>query len=189
MEWFIKQACAIIYQIIGWKTIVYSKNRPKKFLMIVAPHTSNWDFIVALLARYITGYGFNTKFIGKHTLFNPPFGFIFYALGGLPVDRSKNNNLVEQVVEKYKEAKGDFGIALAPEGTRKYIDDWKKGFYHIAIKANIPIIPVGLDFKKKETILFDVFYPTGDIDADITYLKSLFKNVTACHPENYNYNS
>ncbi len=187
MEWFLKQICIFIYWLIGWKVRNQIVNRPEKFLMIVAPHTSSWDFIVALFARYIAGYGFNTKFLGKHTLFKPPFGFIFYGLGGVPVNRSRNNNLVEQVVEKYQEAKGEFGIVIAPEGTRKYIEDWKKGFYHIAVKAGVPIIPVGLDYKKKETIIFEVFYPTGDIEADLVKLKALFKNVTARYPENYNY--
>jgi 1-acyl-sn-glycerol-3-phosphate acyltransferase len=183
--------CKLIFKLTGWKAFDYSERLTRyhppitKFLMIIAPHTSNWDFIVALIARYILGYGFNTKFLGKHTLFKPPYGWFFYALGGTPVDRSKKNNLTEHVAEKFATATGEYGVAIAPEGTRKYTSDWKRGFYYIAVKANVPILPVSIDYKNKEICVHPPLFPTGDIEADIEYLKKYYRKDMALYPENY----
>lgn len=188
MRFFIKKLCLFIYWLIGWKVVELSTKRYPKFMLIVAPHTSNWDFVVALVARYITPYGYNTKFLGKSSLFKPPFGFFFRWLGGIPVYRDRKNNMVEQVAKIYAEAEGEFGIAMSPEGTRKYIKDWKTGFYHIAVGAGVPIMPVGLDYSKKQVILFEAFFPTGNMEEDLPKLKTLFQNCIGYTPENYNYN-
>ena len=187
MRFLIKKLCLFIYWLIGWKVVELSTKRYPKFMLIVAPHTSNWDFIVALIARYITPYGYNTKFLGKSSLFKPPFGFIFRWLGGIPVHRNKKNNMVEQVAKIYDSANSDFGIAMSPEGTRKYIKNWKTGFYHIANAAKVPILPVGLDYSKKQVILFEAFFPTGNLEADMPQLKAIFKDCKGYNPENYHY--
>jgi 1-acyl-sn-glycerol-3-phosphate acyltransferase len=183
--------CKLIYKLIGWKAFDYSERLTRynppitKFLMIVAPHTSNWDFMVALIARYILGYGKNTKFLAKHTLFKPPYGWFFYAIGGTPVDRRKKNNLTEQVADKFAKTEGELGIIIAPEGTRKYVSDWKRGFYYIALKANVPIVPVSIDYKNKEICVHPPLFPSGDIEADIAKLKTYYRKDMALYPENY----
>ena len=186
MKLLIKKICVLIYWLIGWKAVGLSVNHPEKFMLIIAPHTSNWDFMVGLFARYILGYGYNTKFLGKSSLFESPFGFFFYWIGGIPVYRNQKNNMVEQVVSKYAEAKGEFGIIISPEGTRKYVKEWKTGFYHIALKANVPIIPIGLDYGKKQVIATGVFYLTGNQEEDLQKLKALFKDMKAYNPVSYN---
>lgn len=182
----------LIYWLLGWQARDHSQRLAqhppvKKFVMIVAPHTSNWDFFYALWARYLLGYGYNTKFLGKHSLFKPPFGWFFYWLGGTPVNRSKKANLVEQCAKKFADAPDELGIILSPEGTRKYIAQWRTGFYHIAVQAGVPIIPVALDYAHKRVEVLPVFYPSGNIEQDLPQLKALFKNIKAYKPENYNY--
>lgn len=188
MKLFVKKLCLFIYWLIRWEAVNLAKSRPLRFVLIVAPHTSNWDFIIAIIARYILGYGYNTKFLGKSTLFESSFGFLFYWLGGIPVYRNQKSNMVEQVVAKYAEAKEgeEFGIAIAPEGTRKYIKDWKTGFYQIAIGANVPIIPIGLDYGKRQVVLLETFFPTGNQEEDLKKLKALFQEMKACKPLYYN---
>jgi len=187
MKSFIKKLCLFAYWLIGWEAVNLSTIRPKKFVFIVAPHTSNWDFVVGIIAKYIFGYGYNTKFLAKSSLFESPFGFFFYWLGGLPVYRSKHTNMVDQVVARYDAAEGEFGIALTPEGTRKYVKDWHTGFYHIAVRANAAIVPVGLDYGRKKIIMMETFFPTGNQEEDMKALRSLFKDMKALYPECYNY--
>ncbi|MCS7019307.1 MAG: 1-acyl-sn-glycerol-3-phosphate acyltransferase [Cytophagales bacterium] len=183
--------CKLIFKIVGWKAIDYSERLTAyhppvtKFVMIVAPHTSNWDFMVALIARYILGYGNNTKFLGKHTLFKPPYGWLFYALGGTPVNRTQHNNLTEQVAAKFAQATGELGVVIAPEGTRKYTNQWKKGFYYIALKANVPILPVCIDYKNKVISVHPPFFPSGNAEADIAQLKKYYRKDMALYPEHY----
>lgn len=185
------QLCKLIYKLIGWKAIDRSERLTRynppvtKFLMIVAPHTSNWDFVVALIARYMLGYGSNTKFLAKHTLFKPPYGWFFYALGGTPVNRTQKNNLTEQVAAKFAQAQGEFGVVIAPEGTRKHTTDWKRGFYHIAVKAQVPILPVSIDYRNKEICVHPLLFPSGGMEADIARLKSYYRKEMARYPENY----
>lgn len=188
MRLFIKKLCLLAYWLIGWEAVNLAKSRPLRFVLIVAPHTSNWDFVIALLARYILGYGYNTKFLGKSTLFESPFGFFFRGLGGIPVYRNQKMNMVEQVVAKYEsiEEGEEFGIAIAPEGTRKYIKDWKTGFYQIAMAAGVPVIPIGLDYGKKQVVLMETFFPTGNQEEDLGKIKALFQEMQALHPHYYN---
>ena len=119
----------------------------KKYIIIVAPHTSWVDFPLGVLAK--TAYGINGNYIGKHTLFKPPYGFFFRALGGTPVDRSKSTNMVEAIIDIFN-TKENFILALSPEGTRKKLDKWKTGFYFVAKGAKVPIVMVGFDFCFKE---------------------------------------
>ena len=160
-----------VWWLIGWKVVGDIPRNKKKFIIIAAPHTSNWDFIIGVLVRAVVG--FKSNFLGKKSLFKPPFGWFFKALGGYPVDRSKSTNLVDQVVEIFNEQE-KFVIALAPEGTRNSAADWKTGFYYIADGAKVPIVPVKIDMKSKSVTIFDPFATMGDIDVDLPKIKELY---------------
>ena len=152
----------------------------KPLYLIVCPHTSNWDFILGLLVKW--ALGLEIRYIGKHQLFRRPFGFIFRALGGYPVNRTKSNNLVQQVAELFK-TEEQFVLALAPEGTRKKVETIKTGFYHIAETANVPILPVGFDFSKKEVILTKPYYVQGNKAAAMKYFIDFFSTLKGKYPK------
>ena len=156
---------------MGWEIIGDVPRNEKKYIIIVAPHTSNVDFIIGVLVRGIVG--FNSKYLGKKALFNPPYGWFFRMLGGYPVDRSKTNNLVDQVVDIYDNHE-EFVIAIAPEGTRKKVGEWKTGFYFIADKAKIPIVRCVFDRKRKRVEFFESFWTTGNIMVDLPIIKEVF---------------
>lgn len=160
-----------IWRLIGWKIIGDVPWEEKKYIIIVAPHSSNWDFIIGVLARGVVG--FDSKFLGKISLFKPPFGWFFKLMGGYPVDRSKSTNLVDQVVQIYNEHER-FVIALAPEGTRKNVGEWKTGFYYIADKAKIPIVRAIMDWNTKSVEFFEPFWTTGSITTDMPEIKSIY---------------
>jgi 1-acyl-sn-glycerol-3-phosphate acyltransferase len=138
------------------------------------------DFFLGIMARSILEIT-STKFIGKSELFRWPYGIIFRALGGQPVERTKDNNLVEAVVEMFNR-RDKFSIALAPEGTRSKVKRLKTGFYHIARQANIPIYPVGFDFSTKTIIINKPLFPTDDIEQDFRLLLELFSNIKGKYP-------
>ena len=148
--------------------------------MIVAPHTSNWDFFVGLAARSILKL--DTKYVAKKELFRFPFGWIFRILGGYPVDRSQHNNFVDAVCDIYNKRES-FSICLTPEGTRSYAPVWKTGFYYIAMQTKVPIILVGFDYKSKTVFAEPPFTPTGDIENDIEFMKNYYRKMTGKHPE------
>lgn len=160
-----------IWWLIGWKIIGDVPRHENKYVIIVAPHTRNLDFIIGVLVRGIVG--FDSKFLGKKSLFKFPFGWFFRAMGGYPVDRSKSMNLVDQVVEIYNRHE-KFVVALAPEGTRKNVDEWKTGFYYIAHKANIPIVRAKMDWTTKQVVFFDPIRTTGNIDKDMSEIKKVY---------------
>ncbi len=165
----------IFIKIWGWKIIGQPPPELKKYLFVVAPHTSNWDFPVGIFCRGILG--FKTGFLAKASIFKPPYGWLFKSLGGYPVDRSKSTKLVDQVAELY--AKHDrFVITIAPEGTRKKVKKWKTGFYFIAFKAQVPLLPVVFDWGKKEVRFEPPFYVKGDLDTDLPRIKAIFKGAT-----------
>lgn len=169
-----------ILRVLGWKMVGQLPNE-KKFIIIIGPHTSNWDFILGMVVR--GAMGANVRFLAKHQLFNAPYGWFFRWLGGSPVYRHKDNNLVDQVVEMY-ENHDEFILGIAPEGTRSEIKRWKSGFYHIACKANVPIEMIGFDFKSKEVRFREPFMPTGDIDVDFPVILDYFRSIDGRHPKN-----
>lgn len=148
----------LFLKILGWNTKVAFPNEIVKAVLIIAPHTSSWDFIIGLAYRSTLGLQ-HAHFLGKDSLFKPPFGFIFRKLGGTPVDRFSNNNMVHQAAQKFV-GKEKFLLALSPEGTRKKVAKLRTGFYYIAKEANVPIIMVGLDFENKTLVVGDIFSPT-----------------------------
>lgn len=169
-----------IFWILGWKTVGKMPDIPK-FIIAVAPHTSNWDFPVGLAARSILRIR-NAQFLGKSQLFKPPFGWFFRWLGGHPVERSSSHDMVEQVVKIFDQHE-KFILALAPEGTRKKVTKLRTGFYYIAKGAKVPIVPVGFDFAKKQVIIREPFYPTENTEQDMETLLRFYRSVKGKNPE------
>ena len=165
----------------GWVVKGNFEPLPNKFIIVVGPHTANFDFFLGLMARSVLGLR-ATKFLGKSQLFKFPYGFIFRALGGYPVERTKDNNLVDAVTDIFNSHE-KFSIALAPEGTRSKVDRIKIGFYHIAKKANIPIYPVAFDFGTKFVIVKEPFYPSDNFEDDMKELLSFYSNMKGKYPE------
>ena len=154
---------------------------PDKFIIIIAPHTANFDFFLAIMIRSVLGIQ-STKYLGKSQLFKFPLGIIFRALGGYPVVRTKDNNLVDTVTDIFNSHE-KFSIALAPEGTRSKVERLKTGFYHIARKANIPIYPVGFDFGTKVVVIRAPLLPSDNIENDFKDLINFFAGLEGKHPE------
>lgn len=153
-----------------------------RLVMIVAPHTSNWDFLVGLFAKL--ALGLRGRFIGKHTLFRGPFGWFLRWLGGIPVDRRAPGGIVESSVEAMRAADKLY-LVVAPEGTRKKAPAWKSGFYRIAQGAGVPILAVAFDYGRRAVAFAPLFQPTGDYEADLPALRARFDASMAYRPENY----
>jgi 1-acyl-sn-glycerol-3-phosphate acyltransferase len=170
-----------IFKFLGWKISGDFNPELKKYIVAVAPHTSNWDFVVGIAARSIVRMQ-KIKFLAKSQLFKPPHGWIFTALGGYPVERTSNHDMVTRVAELF-DSQERFVLAIAPEGTRKKVDKLRTGFYYIAKAAHVPIIPVGFDYKKKEVIIGDILYPTENIAGDFQKLYTFYGQITGKNPE------
>jgi 1-acyl-sn-glycerol-3-phosphate acyltransferase len=153
----------------------------KKYIVAVAPHTSNWDFVIGVMARSILHLR-GAKFLGKSQLFKPPYGWLFRWLGGYPVDRTSAHDMVHQVAEIFQ-AHEKFILAIAPEGTRKKVDRLKSGFYYIAKQTGVPIIPCGFDYKRKKVVVGSPFYPTESLENDMKILTQFYSNITGKNPE------
>lgn len=169
-------------KLVGWKAVNEFPQQLKKGVLIVAPHTSWEDFPLCVAFRSLLKIR-NGKYLGKEELFKGPFGFFFRWTGGTPVDRFSKQGVVDQVVEKFNNAEELF-IALSPEGTRKKVEKLRTGFYHIAKKAGVPIIMIGLDYSKKELSVAEPFYPTDDENEDFKKIISFFAPLKGRHPEN-----
>jgi len=172
---------SILFLLGRWRVKGFVPNEPR-FLVVVAPHTSNWDFVLGMAA--ILAMSLRISYIGKHTLFRMPFKPFFTWLGGYPVNRSKRNRLVDQMVALYQKHE-KLILALSPEGTRSKVSRWRTGFYYCAQGAQVPILPAGLDFAKKELRLGPLLFPSGDQEADLKVLRTWFATIRGRHPENY----
>ena len=170
----------IFFKLMGWKIVGAIDADIKKCVLMVVPHTSAHDFYLGIFTRAITGLEMN--FVGKKELFRFPFGSYFRYMGGEPLDRSGGLNKVDSIAAIFQR-KEVFRLAVAPEGTRNKITELKTGFYYIALKAKVPIIPVAFDFGKKEVNLGRPFFPTGNIDADLAILKKHYIGVKGKIPE------
>lgn len=166
----------------GWKCVSTEGVDTPKCVVCVAPHTSNWDFIVGKL--FYTSLGYTAGFLIKKEWFFFPFNLIFKSMGGVPVDRGKRTSVTEQVAQMFNERER-FQIAITPEGTRKRVKEWKKGFYFIAQKAQVPIMVAYFDYAKKEVGSKGLFYPTGDVEKDILEIRKMYNGVSGRHPENF----
>src|SRR5688572_26982121 len=173
--------CKMLLYLMGWKSKGVFPYHIKKYVVIVAPHTSGWDFVIGVLFRKALRLE-KAKYLGKMELFKPPFGFLFRWLGGYPVDRSQHKNMVDEVVKIFN-AHDEFGIALSPEGTRTRVNKLRTGFYNIAKKANVPIVMVGLDFEHKHLILSTPFSTSENQEADIEHILKFFRPIKGKYPE------
>ncbi|OED44359.1 acyltransferase [Endozoicomonas sp. (ex Bugula neritina AB1)] len=164
----------------GW---VIEGEPPKdinKYIIIVAHHTSNWDFVVGAAAKLIMRL--RARFFAKKSLFKFPLGFLMRGLGGVPIERSKAGNHVQQMVNAINDSE-HFVLVITPEGTRSKVERWKTGFYHIACGANIPVVPVGFDFTHKKIVFGKAMDMTGDIVTDFQAMHEFFVPYKGKNPE------
>ncbi len=168
-----------ILRVMGWRMDIVLPNQPK-LIVILAPHTSNWDFVVGMAAILKLQAHFN--FYGKSQVFEPPFGFFFRWLGGMPVDRMAPGGVVGQTVRAFRERE-QLVIALAPEGTRSLRTQWKRGFYHMANEAQVPVVCAYLDFRRKLVGTGPMFTPSGDWSYDMKPVFDFYRGIGAKRPE------
>jgi 1-acyl-sn-glycerol-3-phosphate acyltransferase len=178
-----KTISKLIYKLAGWTAAGGVPEGLTKAVFVIAPHTSNLDFYIGRFYCWIKGIPINV--VIKKEAFFWPFGALLKKVGGVPIDRKKSINRVDQVVELFKETDPMF-FALTPEGTRKRTDKWKRGFYFIALKAKVPILLSYIDYEKKEAGVGPPFYPTGDYDKDIIEIENFYRGIKGKHPENFN---
>lgn len=175
---FSQALCQWIMKLIGWQ-IEGEQPALRRYVLIGAPHTSNWDFIVAMLLKYSLRMRFN--FIGKDSLFRGPLGPIMRRLGGIPVKRESRSNFVAQIVAAFEDHE-DLIIVIAPEGTRSKSPYWKTGFYYIALGAGVPVVMAYLDYPRKVIGFGPTIVPTGDIQADFTYIRKFYADKSGKFP-------
>lgn len=170
----------IYKRVLGWKVKgSFSEATIKKAVIIAVPHTSWHDFYMGILLR--TMLKVKIGFIGKKELFRWPLGIFFKAMGGAPIDRTPGQNKVQAIAEVFKNKK-EFRLTLAPEGTRKKVNELKTGFYYIALAAEVPIIMVAFDFGRKEHRISRPLYPTGNIEEDLLLIHAFFKGTVGKVP-------
>ncbi|MDL2262258.1 1-acyl-sn-glycerol-3-phosphate acyltransferase [Bacteroidales bacterium OttesenSCG-928-I21] len=167
---------------LGWKTKIEIDEIPDKCVICVAPHTSNWDFVMGKLVYWSLDK--HAGFLIKKSWTVFPFSLIFKPMGAIPVDRTKKTSVTDQVVEMFN-SNNKLQIAITPEGTRKKNPNWKKGFYYIALNAHVPIVLAGMDYSKKEMIFGRIFWPTGNVDKDMVEIQDFYKDMSGKNPENF----
>jgi len=171
----------IFLRLMGWRIVGEIDKKLEKCVFIVIPHTSWFDFFIGIFTRGIIEVELN--WLGKKELFGFPLGWYFRYMGGAPLDRKGGLNMVDSIAQVF-ESRKIFRLGLSPEGTRKKVTELKTGFYYIAEKAKVPIIPVAFNYGKKEVNFGSPFYTTGDIVADLKILLPHFKDVVGKVPEN-----
>ena len=176
----LKKFAHAVLKLFGWRLEV-SLPQEKKFILIGAPHTSNWDFPLALLTFWTTDL--KIYWVAKIQLFRGPLYYLFTALGGIPVDRSSSHGFIKQIAEKFNQAE-KMVLAIAPEGTRSKTAYWRSGFYHIALSAGIPICLGYIDYSKKKIGIGQLICPSGDIEADIRIIADYYQNKKGKRPQN-----
>lgn len=166
---------------MGWKEVL-TETRPKKCIICVAPHTSNWDFIIGKM--YYTAKGLTSNFLMKKEWFFWPLSGIFRKMGGIPVFRSKHTSMTDQLAQTAIQAE-HFSLAITPEGTRSLNKQWKRGFYFIALKAKLPILLYGINYQTKEIVCTMTLIPSGDVDKDMKIIMDYYRNFIGKHPEKF----
>ena len=176
---FVHSIARFVLKLIGWRTHVISP-RTSRFVLIGAPHTSNWDFLIVLLLMVVEGIPI--RIIGKDTLFRGPIGIFMRSLGAIPVNRRERENFVDQVVAKFDQY-DELIIGISPEGTRKKSSRWRTEFYYIALKAEVPIVMAYLDYENKVCGLGPSLMPTGDIQADFMIIREFYSGIVGKYPQ------
>ncbi|MDT8308852.1 MAG: 1-acyl-sn-glycerol-3-phosphate acyltransferase [Bacteroidales bacterium] len=173
----------LLLWIIGWKFTRKPDKSLQKFIMVIAPHTSMWDFVLGRI--FFSVLQLRPRFMIKKEMFWFPLGPIIRFMGGIPVDRKNNKNLVNTIAGKLRERER-MVLVITPEGTRKPTSHWKKGFYTIAERAHVPIALGYLDYVKKECGVGPVFFPSGNFEQDFEMITAFFSDKTGKHPERFN---
>ena len=169
----------LILKICGWRREGKLPDIPK-YVMIAAPHTSNWDFLFTMAVAL--AFRLKICWMGKHTLFRRPFGPLLRMLGGIPIDRTKSRDTVSQIAQAFRE-RAKMVMLISPEGTRKKVKVWKTGFYHIARGANVPVLLAFLDYMRKVGGLGPLVYLSENLEADMAVIRNFYANVTPRHPK------
>ena len=169
----------LVLSVFGWQK-AGQVPRAKNIVIIAAPHTTNWDFIFLLAAAY--SFGISVNWLGKDSLFRSPLGPILRYLGGVPVDRSKRNNLVQSLSAQIEHGSG-IALVIPPSGTRQKTEHWKSGFYRIAEAAQIPLVCGYLDYQKKKAGLGPAFLPS-DLSRDMDRIREFYEPIVGKYPEN-----
>ena len=178
----IKSFCSfLLYRVMGWKAEI-AIPLSEKYIIALAPHTSNLDFFIGLL--YSRANGFRSDFLMKKEWFFWPLGLFMHKIGGIPVYRSKKMSMTDQLAEIAIKRK-TFHLAITPEGTRSHAEEWKKGFYYIALKANLPIFLYGLDYSNKKIVCTKMIQPNGNIEHQMKEIKLYFKQFKGRHPQKF----
>lgn len=170
-----------LFKLLGWQYEGNFPNQPK-LVLVGAPHTSNWDFFLAMGIMF--SLGIHMSWLAKHTFVGGPLGPILRRLGGIPVDRRASNGLVEQIVDAYNQ-RDRLLLAVSPEGTRSKVQRWRTGFYYMALGAGVPILPVVADYGRKVVRLGELVWPSGDLEEDMARIKANFANVRGKNPAQY----
>jgi 1-acyl-sn-glycerol-3-phosphate acyltransferase len=178
------RALSVSYlRITGWKVEGALPPGCEKSVFIAAPHTSNWDLPNTLMVAF--ALRLNIYWMGKQSIFKPPFRSLMMWLGGIPVQREKSNNLVAASVDAIKDAQGALQLVVPPEGTRSKVRYWKTGFYYIAVGAQVPIVMSYMDYSRKVAGLGPVMHPTGDIEADMDVIKAFYAPFKGRNPDQF----
>ena len=171
----------LLYKRLGWEKHV-TEPHPDKYIICLAPHTSNWDFVLGQL--YSGDEGWKINFLMKREWFFWPLGVLFRRLGGIPVWRDKRTSLTDNLAREAREARS-FKLCITPEGTRSANKEWKRGFLAIARKADLPVLLYGLDYERKLIECIHTITPSADMDADMVAIKAYFKDFKGKHPEKF----
>jgi 1-acyl-sn-glycerol-3-phosphate acyltransferase len=178
---FMQVLSLAILRITGWHITGEFPNI-QKYIIVGAPHTSNWDFPLTMLLMFGSGVRFN--WIAKASLFRWPFGGLLRRMGGIPVWRDRKTNFVSQTVEAFDKA-AHLIIAISPEGTRSKVARWKTGFYYMAMGAKVPIVMGFVDYARKQVGIGPVLYPSGNIDSDFAVLREFYSDKTGRFPDKH----
>lgn len=170
-----------MYNKLGWTKNV-TEPHPEKYIICLAPHTSNMDFLIGQL--YMHAEGFKTNFLMKKEWFFWPLGLLAKKIGGIPVYRTKQTSMTTQLAEVARNSK-TFHLTITPEGTRSLNPNWKKGFYYIALEADIPILLYAIDYERKYIQCIKTIKPSGEIEADMKVIKAYYKGFKGRHPEKF----
>ena len=176
---FLRRVGRLGMRVMRWRVEGAFPDLPK-FVIIVGPHTSNWDFVTGLFCDL--ALDLKAGFLAKHTIFVGPFGRWLKSLGGIPVVRSASHNVVSEVAAEFAR-RDQMVLAIAPEGTRRKVEEWKSGYWHIARAAGVPIVPVGLDFARRAAVIGPLRVTTDSLEDDEAALKAFFAGITPKNPE------
>ncbi len=172
-----------ILRCAGWKVFYDIPDTQRRFVLIMAPHTSNWDFVIGRLALWAIRV--KAYFLIKKEAFFFPLGVLIRHMGGIPVDRSHSNNVVLEISEMFCK-KPDMVIAITPEGTRSLRKEWKRGYWYIASHAKVPVVMAYLDYRKKIAGVHKMFWPSPKFEHDQAMIDEFYSQITAKFPEKFN---